>query len=67
MCGMEALQEYLKAERGRASNLAAGLGITPGALVHWKRVPAERVCEVSRLTGISKKELRPDLFEVAAE
>ncbi|PZP64983.1 MAG: hypothetical protein DI604_25710, partial [Delftia acidovorans] len=28
----------------------------------WKKVPAERVLEVERVTGISRHELRPDVF-----
>lgn len=42
--------------------LAAALLITPGALSQWRKVPAERVGEVSRATGIPPHELRPDIF-----
>lgn len=45
--------------------LAAALRITPGALSQWRKVPAERVGEVSRETGISPQALRPDIFGAA--
>lgn len=44
------------------SQLARDLGITTGAVWQWRRVPAERVVDVSRLTGIPREELRPDLY-----
>lgn len=61
---MIALREYLKT-RGRAVELAAGLGITPAAISQWHRVPAERALEVERLTGIPRHDLRPDLYPVS--
>jgi DNA-binding transcriptional regulator YdaS (Cro superfamily) len=42
--------------------LANGLGIKHPALYSWKRVPAERVLEIERLTGVSRHELRPDVY-----
>lgn len=48
--------------RGLRIRLARDLGITPGAIYQWRRVPAERVIQVERLTGISRHELRPDLY-----
>lgn len=55
----------MDAERGRGSDLARALGVTPGAIWQWaeERVPAERIFRVSELTGIPIQELRPDLFE----
>jgi DNA-binding transcriptional regulator YdaS (Cro superfamily) len=38
------------------------LGVTPQAIGKWSRVPAERCLEVERLTGISRFELRPDIY-----
>jgi len=43
--------------------LAASLGITRHAVYQWDEVPAERVVEVERLTGVSRGDLRPDLFD----
>lgn len=36
--------------------------ITPQAISQWKKVPADRVLDVERVTGISRHELRPDIF-----
>lgn len=56
------IQERLSETRGLRIKIARGLGITHGAVSQWKRVPAERVLDVERLTGISREELRPDLY-----
>ncbi len=45
---------------------AAGPKLTSQAVSQWKRVPAERVIEVERLTGVSRHEMRPDVFGPAA-
>lgn len=42
--------------------LARGLGIKHNAIYSWKQIPAGRVLEVERLTGISRHVLRPDIF-----
>jgi DNA-binding transcriptional regulator YdaS (Cro superfamily) len=42
--------------------LAVALGITPGAISQWDRVPAERVLEVEKATGIPRQVLRPDVY-----
>lgn len=49
-------------DRGLRIRLARDLGITPGAIYQWRRVPAERVIQVERLTGIPRHDLRPDLY-----
>ena len=59
---MERFLEYLNAERGRRGKLAAILGISPSAISMWRQVPAERVGDVSRATGIPVQDLRPDIF-----
>lgn len=48
--------------RGERSKIASLLGITPGAVSQWRRVPAERVLDVERITGISRHDLRPDIY-----
>lgn len=40
----------------------AGRAITSQAISQWRRVPAERVIEVERVSGISRERLRPDLY-----
>lgn len=59
---MEQLLAYLNAVRGRRAILASELQINQGAVSQWDRVPSERVLEVERVTGISRHELRPDLY-----
>lgn len=44
------------------SRLAKQLGITHGAISQWQNVPPERVLDVERLTGISRHDLRPDVY-----
>ena len=48
---------------GGVSKLARGLGISPSAIPQWRQLPARHVPAVSRLTGIPRHELRPDLWE----
>lgn len=47
--------------------LARELGIKHTAMYSWTRVPAERVLDIERVTGISRHELRPDIFGPAPE
>lgn len=56
------LRQYLDGERGRRVALAEALKINPGAISQWGRIPAERVLDIERLTGIPRHELRPDLY-----
>lgn len=41
---------------------AMGGGITSQAISQWKQVPAGRVLDVERATGVSRHDLRPDLY-----
>ncbi len=47
---------------GNKSELARQLGVKVQSIQQWKRIPAERVAEVERITGISRHELREDIF-----
>lgn len=55
------------AQYGAYAALGRELGITRSTVWEWfrdgGRVPAERVVEVERLTGIPRERLRPDLYE----
>jgi DNA-binding transcriptional regulator YdaS (Cro superfamily) len=58
-----------KAAAGGPSALARGLSesgemISSQAVSKWAQVPAERVLEVERLSGVSRYRLRPDVFGV---
>lgn len=48
--------------RGDGTRIARLLGISRAAFWHWRRVPAERVIDVERVTGIPREDLRPDLY-----
>lgn len=54
--------EVVRASVRSMAWLANELQITRGAVSQWDRVPAERVLEVSRITGLSPNILRPDIF-----
>ena len=54
--------DLIRNKRGLMAELAQELGINRSAVAMWKRVPAERVRDVERLTGISRSKLRPDIF-----
>lgn len=60
--GMDAVRESVPS----LAKLAKEIGITRGAVAQWKRVPAERLREVSAFTGLKPQQLRPDLFEAPA-
>jgi len=64
---MEQLLRYLDEKRGRRLALARALNCRPSAISQWDRVPVDRVADVERLTGISRHELRPDVFGPAPE
>lgn len=59
-----ALKAYLDAVPGATSRLARTLGVTRPAVQFWRRsrVPAERVLAVEAATGISRHDLRSDLY-----
>lgn len=60
---MDEALDIAKKAAGGASGLAAKIGgISSQAISQWKRVPAERVLEVERATGVSRHALRPDIF-----
>ena len=49
----------------KVSELASRLEISRGSVYKWKwadKIPAERVLQVESITGIPRRELRPDLF-----
>lgn len=64
---MDKLLAWMDAERGRRVRLAAELGIGPSALSQWPKVPAERCIDVERVTGVSRHDLRPDIFGAPSE
>ena len=42
--------------------LARKLGIKAQSIQNWKKVPAERVLDLEKITGIPRWKLRPDIY-----
>jgi TorA maturation chaperone TorD len=51
---------------GGVAQLARKIGISQPSVSNWTRVPAERVIAVETATGISRHDLRPDLYSEQA-
>ena len=53
----------LLTKRGTAARIAEQLGVAHSTVMRWstRRVPASRLGELSRVTGIPAGKLRPDL------
>jgi DNA-binding transcriptional regulator YdaS (Cro superfamily) len=61
---MNSIQKAVQAAGG-AKALAKKLEISRQAVEKWiehERIPAERVLELEEFTGISRHDLRPDLY-----
>lgn len=52
----------IRTQRGLRSRIARELGITPGAVNQWATIPPHHVLAVEQITGISRHDLRPDIF-----
>jgi DNA-binding transcriptional regulator YdaS (Cro superfamily) len=57
----EGLKLALRATRSWVE-LARRLGLKPQTVWGWKRIPATRLVEVERATGVPRENLRPDLY-----
>jgi DNA-binding transcriptional regulator YdaS (Cro superfamily) len=61
---MKTFADHL-AQRGiKAADLARQLGLNKSSITMWslRRVPADRVLQLERETGIPRHELRPDIY-----
>lgn len=58
---MDPVQKAIS-KMGGCQPLADAIGLHRATVWGWKRIPAERVLAVERATGISRHELRPDLY-----
>ncbi|ESZ60509.1 helix-turn-helix domain-containing protein [Mesorhizobium sp. M0050] len=59
---MEKLTAWINGGRGRLTEVAKACRITHSAVSQWDRVPSDHVRTVEKVTGISRVELRPDLY-----
>lgn len=57
----KALQQAIEAAGGTVA-LADKLGLTHQAVSRWDKVPPLRVLEVEAVTGVSRYDLRPDVY-----
>ncbi len=62
MLNMSAFEKNCQENRGFRARLSRALGLHPSAVYQWHRVPARRVLDVERVTGIPRHELRPDIY-----
>jgi DNA-binding transcriptional regulator YdaS (Cro superfamily) len=60
--GMIDIVKEAAEKAGGVVALARSLGVKHTSLHSWTRVPAERARDIERLTGISRHDLRPDVF-----
>jgi DNA-binding transcriptional regulator YdaS (Cro superfamily) len=49
---------------GGVSELARRLNLRHTAFYRWKTVPPERVLQIEKITGISRHDMRPDLYPI---
>ena len=56
----------LSATPGLRAKVARELGITRASVLKWREIPAHRLLDVERITGIPREALRPDLFRKRA-
>lgn len=60
------IKDWRKATGRKAEDVASEARVTLAMWSRWetgaRRVPAERVVDIERITGISRHDLRPDIF-----
>jgi len=58
------INDLIRRERGLSAKIAAICNLSTAAVWMWKRVPAKHVNAVSRVLGIPRERIRPDLYLV---
>lgn len=58
------LSSLLAGRHLRLADLAKAIGVNKSTVTRWDQngMPAERVLDVERITGVPRHELRPDLY-----
>ena len=59
--------DEIKRRAGSGYRLAAELGLSHQAIYNWRRVPVHHVRRVAELTGLSREQIRPDIFAVTQD
>ena len=64
MRSLNPLRRYRHKAELSLEALASSLGVNKTTVFRWeeRRIPAERVLDIERVTGIPRHELRPDLY-----
>jgi len=52
---------------GGQAAFARAIGVTAQAVSQWEEVPPLRVLATERISGVSRSDLRPDLYPVSDE
>jgi DNA-binding transcriptional regulator YdaS (Cro superfamily) len=47
---------------GGVRALGRKIGLSHSAILFWPKIPAERVVQIERVTGVPREKLRPDLY-----
>lgn len=58
------LTKLLKARKQTLAGLALSVNVNKSTVTRWaqNRIPAERVLDVEKATGIERHKLRPDIY-----
>jgi len=54
--------KHAVASVGGQAALARQLGVSRQAVQHWKTAPVRHVLRIEELTGVSRHDLRPDVY-----
>ena len=66
MDSKSALERAIELAGGQTA-LAKAIGVTTQAVSQWIEVPPLRVLQVERASGVSRSDLRPDLYPAEPE
>lgn len=71
MAGDHPIRKYREATGKTQEALAKELGVSPNTVWRWeageRKIETAKLPKVSELTGIPKRELRPDLADLISE
>lgn len=61
---MNALRDYRQRALKSLEDFGSMLGVNKSTVLRWerKKIPAERVLDIERATGVPRHELRPDIY-----